>query len=106
LIDGEENIVIRAEVPGVEKKDLEIAVDDATVTIKGKVIARAQRGKGRLLPLRNRQRRVHPHPRAACAVDGAKAAAHLKERHARGEPCPRSRRPDGIGLRLPEAFLQ
>ena len=34
VIDREEDVVVRAELPGVEKKDLEISTTDTTVTIK------------------------------------------------------------------------
>ncbi len=35
LTDGEENLTLRAEVPGVEAKDLDISVTRDAVTIKG-----------------------------------------------------------------------
>jgi len=34
VIDRDEDILVRAELPGVEKKDLEISTTDTTVTIK------------------------------------------------------------------------
>jgi len=34
VIDREEDVLVRAELPGVEKKDLEISTTDTTVTIK------------------------------------------------------------------------
>lgn len=37
LIDRDKEIVLRAELPGVEKKDLEVSVTDGSVTIRGKV---------------------------------------------------------------------
>ena len=36
ILDREEDIVVRAEVPGVDKKDLEITVTENSVTLKGK----------------------------------------------------------------------
>lgn len=35
VIDRDKEVVIRAEIPGVERKDLDISVTDNTVTIKG-----------------------------------------------------------------------
>jgi len=78
LIDGEENIVIRAEVPGVEKKDLEIAVDDATVTIKGKVMREHKEEKGDYYRCEIGSGEFTRILALPCAVNGAKAAAHLK----------------------------
>ena len=35
VVDREDEVVVKAEVPGVEKKDLDISVSDDSVTIKG-----------------------------------------------------------------------
>lgn len=35
IIDRDEELVVRAEIPGVEKNDLDISVSDDSVTIKG-----------------------------------------------------------------------
>jgi len=35
VIDRDDKVVVRAEVPGVEKDDLDVSVSDNTVTIKG-----------------------------------------------------------------------
>lgn len=35
IIDRDEEVVVRAEVPGVQKKDLDVSVTDNTVCIKG-----------------------------------------------------------------------
>lgn len=37
VIERDQNILIRVELPGVEKKDLEISLSDSTLVIKGKV---------------------------------------------------------------------
>jgi HSP20 family protein len=37
VIDRDKDILIRVEVPGVEKKDVEVSVNDSTLTIKGSV---------------------------------------------------------------------
>jgi len=36
VIERDEDIVVRAEMPGVDKKDLDISMTDNTITIKGK----------------------------------------------------------------------
>jgi len=46
VIDGDEEITIRAEVPGVAKDDLEITMTDTTVTIKGKTSHEEKEVKG------------------------------------------------------------
>jgi len=35
IVDRDEEVVVRAEVPGIDKKDLEVSVTDNTVTVKG-----------------------------------------------------------------------
>jgi HSP20 family protein len=37
VIDRENEVVLRAEVPGVNKEDLEVSVSDNSVTIRGEV---------------------------------------------------------------------
>ena len=35
IVDGVKEVVVRAEVPGVDKKDLDVSIADRTLTIKG-----------------------------------------------------------------------
>ncbi|NIR30476.1 MAG: Hsp20/alpha crystallin family protein [Gammaproteobacteria bacterium] len=35
VVDRDEDILVRAEIPGVKKEDLDVSVSDGTVTIKG-----------------------------------------------------------------------
>lgn len=46
VIDRENEVLIRAEVPGVEKKDLDISVGEDTVTIKGSTHHEEKEEKG------------------------------------------------------------
>ncbi|MDH4275703.1 MAG: Hsp20/alpha crystallin family protein [Gammaproteobacteria bacterium] len=46
VVDREAEIVIKAEVPGVEKKDLDISVSEDTVTIKGATRREEKEEKG------------------------------------------------------------
>lgn len=79
VLDGEENIVIRAEVPGVDKKDLEISVNETSVTIKGKVMREAKEEKGDYYRCEIGAGEFSRTVALPCAVDGSKASAHLKD---------------------------
>lgn len=46
VIDREEEVVVRAEVPGVDKDDLDVSVSDNSVTIKGKTKQEEKEEKG------------------------------------------------------------
>jgi len=46
VIERDEEVVVRAEVPGVEKNDLDISVSDNTVTIKGQTKREEKEEKG------------------------------------------------------------
>lgn len=46
VIDRENEIVLRAELPGVEKKDLELSMSDHTMTIKGSTSYEEKEEKG------------------------------------------------------------
>ncbi|TNF98364.1 MAG: Hsp20/alpha crystallin family protein [Gammaproteobacteria bacterium] len=46
VIDRDDEVVVRAEVPGVEKDDLEISVSDNSVTIKGETKHEEKEEKG------------------------------------------------------------
>lgn len=46
VIDRDDEVVVRAEVPGVEKSDLDVSVSDNTVTIKGETKREEKEEKG------------------------------------------------------------
>ncbi|MCL4315711.1 MAG: Hsp20/alpha crystallin family protein [Gammaproteobacteria bacterium] len=46
VIDRDDEIVVRAEVPGVDKKDLDVSMTENSVTIKGSVRREAKEEKG------------------------------------------------------------
>ena len=46
VIDRENEVVVKAELPGVDKKDLDISVTNNTVTIKGKTSHEEKEEKG------------------------------------------------------------
>jgi len=79
VIDRDDEVLVRAEIPGVEKKDLDISVTDSSITIKGTVQREEKEEKGdyarceiacgafvRTLPL-------------PATVDGSKAKATFKD---------------------------
>ncbi|MEW6353077.1 MAG: Hsp20/alpha crystallin family protein [Pseudomonadota bacterium] len=46
VIDRDNEIVVRAEVPGVDKKDLDVSMTDNTITIKGETKYEEEEEKG------------------------------------------------------------
>ena len=46
VVDREDEVIVRAELPGVEKKDLDVTMSDNTVTIKGSVKHEEKEEKG------------------------------------------------------------
>jgi HSP20 family protein len=46
VIDRDEEVVVRAEVPGVDKKNLEVSVTDNAVTIKGTTSTEEEKEEG------------------------------------------------------------
>jgi HSP20 family protein len=78
LIDRDNEIVVRAELPGVEKDDLDLTVTDNTVTIKGETKKEEKEEKGdyyRSETSRGSFMRTFALP---SEVDGSKANAEFK----------------------------
>jgi HSP20 family protein len=46
IIDRDKEIVVHAELPGVEKKDLDVTLTDTSVTIKGETRKESKEEKG------------------------------------------------------------
>jgi len=46
VIDRDEEVVVRAEVPGVDKKDLDVSVTENTVTLKGTTSTEEEKEEG------------------------------------------------------------
>ena len=46
VIDHDDKVIVKAELPGVEKKDLDVTMSDNTVTIKGSVSHEKEEKKG------------------------------------------------------------
>ena len=79
VLDGEDNVVIRAEVPGVDKKDLEVSVNDTSVAIKGKVMREAKEEKGDYYRCEIGSGEFSRTVALPCAIDASKARAQLKD---------------------------
>ncbi len=45
ILDRDEEVVVRAEIPGVDKKDLDISINGRSITIKGKSSSRSEQEK-------------------------------------------------------------
>lgn len=46
VVDREKDILVRAEIPGVKREDLDVSVSDSTVTIKGETRTEERHEKG------------------------------------------------------------
>lgn len=79
VLDGEDNVVIRAEVPGIDRKDLEVSVNDTSVAIKGKVMREAKEEKGDYYRCEIGSGEFSRTVGLPCAVDASKASAQLKD---------------------------
>jgi HSP20 family protein len=79
VVDREAEVVVKAEIPGVEKKDLDISVGEDTVTIKGSTRHEEKEEKGdyyRREISSGAFLRTVPLP---ATVDGSKAKANFKD---------------------------
>lgn len=79
VVDHDNEVIVRAEVPGVDKKDLDISVTENTVSIKGSTSHEAKEEKGdyyRCEISRGSFSRVVPLP---AEVDAEKASSKFKD---------------------------
>ena len=79
VVDRDDEIIIKAEVPGVDKKDLDISVTDNTVSIKGSTSHEEKEEKGNYYHCeisRGSFSRVVPLP---AEVDADKASSKFKD---------------------------
>jgi HSP20 family protein len=79
VIDRESEVVVKAEVPGVDKKDLDITVGDDTVTIKGSTRHEEKEEKGDYYRHEISTGAFSRTVALPAAVDGAKAKASFKD---------------------------
>ena len=79
VIDRETEVVVKAEVPGVEKKDIDISVGEHTVTIRGETRHEEKEEKGEYYRCEISRGAFSRTVALPAAVDGAKAKASFKD---------------------------
>ncbi len=79
VIDRENEVMIKAEVPGVDKKDIDISVSEDTVTIKGETRHEEKEEKGDYYRCEISRGSFSRTVALPAAVDGAKAKANFKD---------------------------
>ena len=78
VIDRDEEVLVRAEIPGVEKKDLDVSLSDNTVTIKGSTSHEEKQEKGDYFRSEISTGSFSRTLTLPADVDGAKAKATFK----------------------------
>jgi len=79
VIDREGEVVVKAEIPGVEKKDIDISVGEDAVTIKGEIRHEEKEEKGDYYRCEISRGAFSRTVALPAAVDGAKAKANFKD---------------------------
>ena len=79
VLNREAEIVVKAEIPGVDKKDIDISVGDDSVTIKGETRKEEKEEKGDYYRCEISSGRFSRTVALPAAVDGAKATASFKD---------------------------
>jgi len=79
VVDRETEVVIKAEIPGVEKKDLDISVGEDTVTIKGSTRHEEKEEKGDYYRREISSGAFLRTVALPAIVDGSKAKASFKD---------------------------
>jgi HSP20 family protein len=78
IIDRDDQVVVRAELPGVEKDNLELSVTENTVTIKGDTKKEEKEEKGNYYRSETSRGSFQRSFTLPCEVDGSKAKADFK----------------------------
>ncbi len=79
VIDREEDILVRAEVPGVDKKDLEVSLADNMLTVKGSAKREEKEEKGDYYRCETSQGSFLRTVAIPGKIDTSKVAASLKD---------------------------
>jgi HSP20 family protein len=79
VIDRENEVVVKAEVPGVDKKDLDVSVAEDSVTIKGSTSHEEKEEKGDYYRCEMRRGAFARTVALPSAVDSEKAKASFKD---------------------------
>ena len=79
IVDQDDDILVRADIPGVKKEDLDVTLTDNTITLKGCTIKEKEEKNGdyyRSETMKRSFSRVMPLP---SEVDGSKAKSTFKD---------------------------
>jgi len=79
IIERDEEILVRAELPGVDKKDLDVSMSDNTVTIKGRARTEKEEEKGDYFHREVSSGEFSRTVRLPAEIDGEKAEASFKD---------------------------
>jgi len=79
VVDRESEIVVKAEVPGVDKKDLDVSVSEDTVTIKGETSHEEKEENGDFYRCEISHGSFSRTVALPASVDGAKAKVNFKD---------------------------
>jgi HSP20 family protein len=79
VIDRDDEVVVRAAIPGYKKEDIEISVSDSMLTIKGETKTEAKEEKGDYYRCEISQGSFSRMVELPASVDDAKAKATMKD---------------------------
>lgn len=79
VVDREDDVLVKAEVPGVDKKDLDISVSDDSVTIKGETRHEEKAGQGDYYRCEISRGSFSRTIALPATVDGARAKAEFRD---------------------------
>jgi HSP20 family protein len=79
VVDRENEVLVKAEIPGVDKKDIDISVGEDTVTIKGETRREEKEEKGDYYRCEIAHGAFSRTVALPALVDGAKAKASFKD---------------------------
>lgn len=79
IIDREDEVVLKAEIPGVKKEDIEVSVDENTVTLRGKTSYEEKEEKGNYYRSEIRRGSFSRTIALPRDVDASKAKARFKD---------------------------
>jgi len=79
VIDRDDEVVVRAEVPGYKKEDIEISVSDSSLTIKGETKTEEKEEKGDYYRCEISRGAFTRTVELPAAVDDSKAKASMKD---------------------------
>ncbi|MGD2119394.1 MAG: Hsp20/alpha crystallin family protein [Chromatiales bacterium] len=79
IVEHDEDVVVRAELPGVDKKDIDVSVTDSTVTIKGHTRKESKEEKGEYFRSEITRGEFYRTATLPCEVDGDRAKASFAD---------------------------